>query len=98
MRRLAAAVLLVGAAVARVRRGRGRWEPDVAGAAAWASARQGSVTFAVRTEDRLAGRGLDRQFPSASVIKAMLMVTYLRQASVRDRPLDAGDEGPALAR
>ena len=69
-----------------------RWKPDVAGAAAWASARQGSVTFAVRTEDRLVGRGLDRQVPSASVIKAMLMVTYLRQASVRDRPLDATDK------
>jgi hypothetical protein len=92
MRRLAAAVLLAalgcpaGAAAAE------RWEPDVAGAAAWASARQGSVTFAVRTEDRLVGRGLDRRFPSASVIKAMLMVTYLRRASVRDRPLDAADK------
>ena len=50
------------------------------------------MTFAVRTQDRLVGRGLDRQVPSASVIKAMLMVTYLRQASVRDRPLDAADK------
>jgi hypothetical protein len=91
MRRLAAAVLLAGllwpaAAAAE------RWRPDVAGAAAWASARQGSVTFAVRTKDRLVGRGLDRQFPSASVFKAMLLVTYLRQASVRDRPLEGGDK------
>src|SRR3954454_14663138 len=92
MRGLAAAVLLAalvcpaGAAAAE------RWEPDVAGAAAWGSARQGSVTFAVRTEDRLVGRGLDRRFPSASVIKAMLMVTYLRRASVRDRSLEAADK------
>jgi len=92
MRRLAAAFLLAallwpaGAGAAE------GWKPDVAGAASWASARQGTVTFAVRTEDRLVGRGLDRQFPSASVIKAMLMVTYLRQASVRDRALDAGDK------
>jgi len=92
MRRLAAAFLLaalVWPASAGAAEG---WEPDVAGAAAWASARQGSVTFAVRTQDRLVGRGLDRQVPSASVIKAMLMVTYLRQASVRDRPLDSTDE------
>jgi hypothetical protein len=70
-----------------------RWEPDIAGAAAWAAERQGSVAFAVRTEDRLLGRGLDRRFPSASVIKAMFMVAYLRQAGVRDRPLDASDRG-----
>jgi hypothetical protein len=90
MRRLATAVALVAlvwppAASAQ------RWQPDVLRAAAWAASRQGSVTFAVRTGDRLRGRGLDRQVPSASVIKAMFMVTYLRQASVRDRPLEAAD-------
>src|SRR5829696_7123205 len=68
-----------------------QWEPDVAGAAAWAAQRQGFVTFAVRTRDRLVGRGLDRQVPCASVIKAMFMVTYLRQRSVRDRDLEAAD-------
>ena len=56
-----------------------RWEPDVAAAAAWAAQRQGSVTFAVRTPQRLYGRGLDRQVPAASVLKAMLKVAYLRQ-------------------
>ena len=45
----------------------------MAGAAAWAAKRQGTVTFAVRTPDRLWGRGLDSQFPTASVLKAMLM-------------------------
>jgi Beta-lactamase enzyme family len=78
-----------------------RWEPDIAGAAAWAAARQGSVAFAVRTEDRLLGRGLDRRFPSASVIKAMFLVAYLRRAGVRDRPLDASDRallGPMIRR
>jgi beta-lactamase class A len=49
------------------------------------------VTFAVRTEDRLWGRGLDTQVPSASVFKAMLLVTYLRQAGVRHRALNGGD-------
>jgi hypothetical protein len=60
------------------------WEPDVAGAAAWAAQRQGAVSFAVRTPYRLYGRGLDRQVPAASVLKAMLMVAYLRQADELD--------------
>jgi Beta-lactamase enzyme family len=68
-----------------------RWRPDVPGAAAWAQQRQGAVSFAVRTEDRLVGRAMDRRYPSASVIKAMLMLTYLRQSSVRDRPLRADE-------
>lgn len=65
------------------------WEPDVAGAAAWAAKRQGAISFAVRTPDRLWGLGLDQQFATASVLKAMLMTAYLRR--IRDRPLDAGD-------
>ena len=90
MRRLAAAMLLA-ALVSPAGASAQRWQPDVAGAAAWAAERQGTVTFAVRTGDRLRGRGLDRQFPSASVIKAMFMVAYLRQAGVRDRELEASD-------
>jgi beta-lactamase family protein len=86
MRRLAVAILLAVLASPASARG---WEPDVAGAAAWAAKRQGTVTFAVRTPDRLYGRGLDRQFPMASVMKAMLMTAYLRRAG--DRPLSDGD-------
>src|SRR5688572_9119780 len=86
MRRLAVAMLLAALTWPATAQG---WEPDVAGAAAWAAKRQGTVTFAVRTGDRLWGRGLDQQFPTASVLKAMLMTAYLRQA--RDRPLDSGD-------
>jgi Beta-lactamase enzyme family len=66
------------------------WQPDVAAAAAWAAQRAGSVSFAVRTPHRLYGRGLDRQVPAASVLKAMLMVAYLREGrSNRDliRPM-----------
>jgi hypothetical protein len=88
MRRLAALALvaaLVWPAAAQA------WTPHIARAAKWAGARQGSVTFAVRTEDRLWGRGLDRQVPSASVFKAMLLVTYLRRSSVRHRALTSGD-------
>jgi beta-lactamase class A len=86
MRRLAVAILLAALASPASAQG---WEPDVAGAAAWAAKRQGTVTFAVRTHDRLYGRGLDKQFPTASVLKAMLMTAYLRR--VGDRPLDDGD-------
>jgi hypothetical protein len=79
MRRLAAVTLLVllwpGPAQA--------WTPHIASAARWAKTRQGSITFAVRTDEHLWGRGVDHQVPSASVFKAMLLATYLRQRSVR---------------
>jgi Beta-lactamase enzyme family len=68
------------------------WRPDVERAAAWAGQRNGTVSFAIRTRGRLYGRGLDRQVPSASVLKAMLMTAYLRQASVRARALTDGDQ------
>jgi beta-lactamase class A len=91
MRRLAGVALIAAlwpAAAARA----AQWEPDIAGAAKYANGRVGSITFAVRTEDRLLGRGLDTQVPSASVFKAMLLTTYLRQASVRDRDLTDADK------
>lgn len=86
MRRLAVAILLAALAWPATAQG---WEPDVAAAEAWAAKRQGTVTFAVRTGDRLWGRGLDRQFAMASTLKAMLMTAYLRRAG--DRPLDGSD-------
>jgi hypothetical protein len=88
MRRSAAVALLVAAVWPASAQA---WTPHIARAAKWAGARQGSVTFAVRTEGRLWGRGVDRQVPSASVFKAMLLVTYLRRPDVRDRELAGGD-------
>jgi hypothetical protein len=88
MRRLAVAILLA-VLVSPASAGAQRWRPDVAGAAAWAEQRLGRVTFAVRTRERLYGRGLDHQVPTASVLKAMLMTAYLRRAG--DRPLGRGD-------
>lgn len=67
------------------------WQPHIAAARAWAAQRAGAVSFAVRTENGVHGVGLDRTYPSASVVKAMLLVAYLRRPSVRDRALDAGD-------
>jgi hypothetical protein len=68
------------------------WTPHIAAAEQWAKTRQGSITFGVRTDAHLWGRGLDRQVPSASVFKAMLLTTYLRRRSVRHRDLTDADK------
>src|SRR3954454_24047649 len=89
MRRLAALILAGGMlwpAAAHA------WTPHIAAAQKWASTRQGSITFAVRTDEHLCGRGLDRQVPSASVFKAMVLVAYLRQRNVPHRDLRASDK------
>jgi beta-lactamase class A len=65
------------------------FKPDVVSAAHFAASRRGQVTFAVRTDDRLWGRGMDRVAPSASTLKALLLVTHLRAA--RNRPLTRRD-------
>ena len=63
------------------------WSPGLRPANAYADGRPGTVTFAVRTDRRLWGRDLDRPVQSASVVKALLLVAYLRQPSVRSRAL-----------
>jgi beta-lactamase class A len=65
----------------------GNWSPDVAAARRYAVSRPGVVAFAVRTEARFWGFRADRVYPSASVLKAMLLAAYLRHA--RSRPLRA---------
>ncbi len=67
------------------------WEPDVEAAARYVAERQGAISFAVRGEDRLWGLHARRGVPSASVLKAMLLVAYLRRPEVRDRPLTHAD-------
>jgi hypothetical protein len=66
------------------------WRPDVDAAERFARTRRGTVTFAVRTECGAWGRRQDRAVPSASVLKAMLLVAELQRADLRDRPLTAG--------
>jgi hypothetical protein len=68
------------------------WAPDVDGAARYAQSRQGTITFHVRTERGRWSYDADRAVPSASVVKAMLMVAYLNRRDVRDRPLTAEDQ------
>jgi hypothetical protein len=63
------------------------WRPDVAAARAFAAGREGSVTFAVANGHRLTGHGGAVTVRSASVVKAMLLVAYLRRPEVRARPL-----------
>jgi beta-lactamase class A len=51
----------------------------------------GDVSFAVRTQNHLYGVRVRRTVSSASVLKAMLLVAYLRQPDVRDRDLRRAD-------
>jgi beta-lactamase class A len=63
------------------------WHPDVGAADAYAATRGGTTSFAVRTTCGAWGRRQDHAVPSASVIKAMLLVAELRRADVRHRAL-----------
>jgi hypothetical protein len=64
-----------------------RWRPHVHEAAQWAAKRRGLVSFAVRTPYGDWGWHRRRTYPSASVVKAMLLVAYLHRRDVRRRPL-----------
>lgn len=63
------------------------WQPGVLDAEAFARTRRGVVSFAVRTECGAWGRRQDVVVPSASVLKAMLLVAYLQRGSTATRPL-----------
>lgn len=63
------------------------WRPDVGEAARWAAQRQGVVSFAVRTPGRAWGRHRVRTFRSVSILKPMLLVSYLNRREVRRRAL-----------
>jgi beta-lactamase class A len=69
----------------------GAWKPDVPAAKRYAAQRPTTVSFAVRTNGRFFGYQTTRAVPSASTVKAMLMVAYLREPSVRSRPLRRAD-------
>jgi beta-lactamase class A len=72
---------------------------DIASAREYASQRPGIVAFAVRSEDGFAGVDADRVFASASVLKAMLLVAYARQARTRAfTPAEKALLGPMIRR
>jgi hypothetical protein len=81
----AMAILSCGPAVATP------WRPDVRSARVYAHARLGTVSFAVRTERRLWGVDVHRTVPTASVVKAMLLVAYLRRPELRARRMRPAD-------
>jgi hypothetical protein len=65
------------------------WKSRMAAAERYAQARSGTITFAVVDEaGRLHGYHAHAVAPSASVLKAMLLVAYLRRADVRGRDLE----------
>jgi beta-lactamase class A len=92
VRRIAvtALVLLGLAAPAQAAPPRG-WKPDMRAAREYAAARAGDVSFAVRTERRAWSWRGTTPYRSASVVKAMLLVAYLRRADVRGRGLRAAE-------
>jgi hypothetical protein len=92
VRRIAAtAVLTLALAGPAAAEAPPHWRPHMAAARAWAAQRQGDVSFAVRTERRgWSWRGATA-YRSASLVKAMLMVAYLRRPDVRGRGLRAGE-------
>jgi hypothetical protein len=67
------------------------WQPGVQAAIAYAHTRTGEVSFAVRAAHHLWGWRVERTVPSASVLKAMLLVAYLDDPRVRDRRLTRAD-------
>jgi hypothetical protein len=67
------------------------WRPDVRAAKRYALHRHGVIAFALRTPTRAWGWHAYQTFPSASLVKAILLVAYLDRASVRSRPLRGSD-------
>jgi hypothetical protein len=87
-----AALALVIAAPAGAADDHYPWAKRIRAAERYADGRQGMVSFAVVGEDRkLRGDHVDRAHNSHSVVKAMLLLAYLRQPDVRDRALTGHD-------
>jgi len=79
----------------------GAWTPHIRDAASYASTRAGGISFGVRTPRGLRGIGVQRTVPSASVLKPMLLVAYLRRPEVRGRALRPAERallGPMIRR
>ncbi len=76
------------------------WRPHMLSAIAYTDTRVGDIAFAVRTSDgRFYGYRPDHVEWSASVVKAMLMVVYLDEPSVRGRAITAHERdilGPMI--
>jgi hypothetical protein len=95
MARTLAAVALAGLALASGAQAQPRtpdWDANVSRARAYAETRAGAESFLLRDERGVRhGWGGRRIVHSASVLKAMLLVAYLREPSVRHRELTDAD-------
>jgi Beta-lactamase enzyme family len=78
------------------------WKSRMAAAERYAEGRSGAVSFAVVDEaGRLHGYHARAIAPSASLLKAMLLVAYLRRGDVRNRALEQWERdllGPMIRR
>lgn len=86
--------LLAGACSAEVAQAAtfSNWAPDVASARTYAQQRQGSVRFSIiGIHHRVYNLQASKTAPAASVFKGMLLTTYLRMRSVRNRSLNHND-------
>lgn len=78
---------------------RREWRPHVREAVEYAGTRAGTVRLSVRAAGRAWGWRETWAVPSASVLKAMLLVAYLDDPRVRERPLTPRDHallGPMI--
>jgi hypothetical protein len=92
VRTVALVLVLASAGSALARSAERPWRPDVAAAKRYAQHRHAdAIAFAVRTPTRTWGWHAYRTFPSASLVKAILLVAYLDRPSVRSRPLRGAD-------
>ncbi len=75
------------------------WRPHLFSAIGYNDTRAGDIAFAVRTDHSFYSYRPDHQEWSASMVKAMLLVTYLDLPSVAHRPLSASEKavlGPMI--
>jgi beta-lactamase family protein len=79
----------------------GTWRAHIGEAREYAAKRAGHASFGVRTQRGIRGTEIRRPVPSASVVKAMLLVAYLRRPEVRHRRLRRDERallGPMIRR
>jgi hypothetical protein len=67
------------------------WKPDVHAAVRYLRRRHGSIAFSIRTQHQAWSYRANKTYPSASVVKAMLLVSYLDHRYVRGRALTHRD-------
>ena len=73
------------------------WKPDCGAAISYAQSRAGNPTFALRTAHQWCAFRPWHTEPSASVIKAMILVAYLSRDDVKNRALSNGERNTLAA-